>query len=89
LLHDVGKIESSFGVWRRVFATVWIGVRGRSRVGGRFATYAHHPSIGGQLLRDAGSDELTVAWTEQHHLPPAQWTVPEELAAALKASDDD
>jgi hypothetical protein len=89
LLHDVGKIESGFGVWRRVFATVWIGVRGRERVRGRVAVYANHPSLGAQLLHDAGADPLTVAWANEHHLPSAQWSVPQELAAALKAADDD
>jgi HD domain-containing protein len=89
LLHDVGKIESGFGVWRRVLATVWTGVRGRSRVRGRTAVYVNHPSLGAQLLRDAGADPLTASWAEEHHLPASQWTVPEEIAAALKASDDD
>jgi hypothetical protein len=89
LLHDVGKIESGFGVWRRVVATVWTAVRGRERVRGRTAVYVNHPALAAQLLRDASSDPLTVAWAKQHHLPPSQWTVPEEVAAALKASDDD
>jgi hypothetical protein len=89
LLHDVGKIESGFGVWRRVLATVWIAVRGRDNVGGRFRTYARHPAIGGDLLRDAGADSLTVAWAHEHHLPAERWTVPEDLAAALKSADDD
>jgi hypothetical protein len=30
-----------------------------------------------------------VAWTRQHHLPPDEWTVPRELALALKDADDD
>jgi hypothetical protein len=37
----------------------------------------------------AGSDPLTVAWAEQHHLPDEEWTVEPELAAALSAADDD
>jgi hypothetical protein len=89
LLHDVGKIESGFGVWRRVFATVWIAVRGRDNVSGRLGMYAHHPAIGGESLREAGADPLTVSWALEHHLPPARWTVPAELAAALKSADDD
>jgi hypothetical protein len=76
-------------VWRRVLATVWIAVRGRSSVGGRFRTYAHHPAIGADLLRDAGADPLTVAWAQEHHLPSERWSVPAELAVALKAADDD
>jgi hypothetical protein len=89
LLHDVGKLESGFAVWRRVIATVWTGVRGRERVAGRTAVYVNHPSLGAALLRHAGSDPLTAAWAEEHHLPATQWSVPEEIAAALKASDDD
>jgi hypothetical protein len=89
LLHDVGKIESGFGVWRRVFATLWIGVRGRDKVRGRTAVYVNHPSLGAALLRAADADPLTAAWTEEHHLPPSQWTLRGEIAAALKAADDD
>ena len=89
LLHDVGKIESGFGVWRRVGATLWVAVRGRTRVRGRVATYVDHPRLGAELLRDASSDPLTVAWTAEHHLPSTTWTVPEEVAGALKAADDD
>ena len=89
LLHDVGKIESGFGVWRRVLATVWIGARGPDAVRGRIAQYAHHSSIGATLLRDAGADPLTVAWADEHHLPSDRWTGPANLATALKAADDD
>ncbi len=89
LLHDVGKVESHFGVWRRVLATVWIGVRGRDRVRGAFVVYRDHPSIGADLLRDAGSDGLTIAWTSEHHLPSQSWSIDPLIAAALKASDDD
>jgi hypothetical protein len=89
LLHDVGKIDSGFGVWRRVFATVWTGVRGRDRVRGRTAVYVEHPARGAALLRAAGADPLTAAWAEEHHLPPQRWTVPAEIADVLKASDDD
>ena len=89
LLHDVGKIESGLGVWRRVAATVWTAVRGRARVGGRTAVYVNHPLLGAALLRDAGADALTATWAEEHHLPTAQWTLPENFSAALKAADDD
>jgi len=89
LLHDVGKIESGFGVWRRVLATVWTAVRGRERVTGRTALYVDHPAIGARLLRAASADPLTASWAEEHHLPSARWTVPAEVAAVLKASDDD
>lgn len=92
LLHDVGKIASGFNVWQRVAATVWTGVRGRQKVAagdGRMAQYVRHPDIGATLLREAGSDPLTVAWAAEHHLPTARWTLPLEIARALKAADDD
>jgi hypothetical protein len=89
LLHDVGKIESGFGVWRRVFATVWTSVRGRERVTGRVKTYVEHPAIGAALLRDANADALTSAWAAEHHLPRQHWTLPPDVAEALKAADDD
>ncbi len=89
LLHDVGKIESGFGVWRRVFATLWTAVRSRARVAGRTAVYVDHPNRGVALLREAHSDDLTVAWAAEHHLPRQQWTLPPELAEALKNADDD
>lgn len=89
LLHDVGKIESGFGVWRRVAATIWTGLRGRERVTGKTQTYVDHPSIGAQLLRDANADELTIAWTAEHHLPRQQWSLEPTIADALRAADDD
>jgi hypothetical protein len=89
LLHDVGKIESGFGVWRRVFATVWSGVRGRERVTGRIKTYVDHPSLGAALLHDANADPLTISWAAEHHLPRQRWTLEPEIAEALKAADDD
>lgn len=89
LLHDVGKIDSGFGVWRRAGATVWIQVRGLERVGGRVAAYARHPEIGAALLREAGADPLTAAWAAEHHLAPERWTIPAGVGAALKAADDD
>ncbi|MCU0273175.1 MAG: hypothetical protein MUE34_08085 [Acidimicrobiales bacterium] len=98
LLHDVGKVESGFGTFGRVFATVVAGVRGRATVAGwsgapglrgRLGRYVRHPELGADLLVDAGADPLTVAWAREHHLPPEDWTVPRPLALALKAADDD
>lgn len=83
LLHDVGKVESGLGTFGRVAATVgpW-----RTR---RMREYQRHPDIGAGLLELAKADPLTVAWAREHHLPPERWTVPSDLAAALKAADDD
>ncbi len=98
LLHDVGKVESGFGTFGRVVATVVAGVRGRATVAGwsgepglrgRLGRYVRHPELGASLLADAGADPLTVAWAREHHLSPEDWTVPRPLALALKAADDD
>lgn len=85
LLHDVGKIDSGLGPWRRALATVINRRTGESS----FARYRRHDAIGADLLQDAAADPLTVAWAREHHLPATRWTVPREVADALKAADDD
>ena len=102
LLHDVGKVESGFGTLARAVVTGLALVVGRERIGGpdeavarwpgwrgRVQRYFHHDRIGGELLRRAGSDPLTVAWAEQHHLPADRWTVERRVGEALKAADGD
>ena len=88
-LHDVGKIESGFGTFARVGATVAGKVVDRDRAGGRLGAYLRHDRIGADLLEAAGSDPLTVAWAREHHLPPERWTVPAHVGDALAAADDD
>lgn len=99
LLHDVGKLASGLGTPARVAATlVWTVAGedtarrwaarppGRTR---RFGQYHLHPELGAELLRDAGSDDLTSSWAAEHHLPASQWTLPAEVATVLKDCDDD
>jgi HD domain len=97
LLHDVGKIESGIGPFRRAAATVagMVGGRDAARqwrrregVVGRAGRYLCHDEIGAELLRESGSDALTIAWAREHHLPPERWTVAPQIGAALKAADD-
>ena len=91
LLHDVGKVASGLGTLARVPATL-AGMVGGDRVrssDGRIGRYLRHPQIGADLLDTAGSDELTVAWAAQHHLPAERWTVDQAIAEALHAADDD
>ena len=91
LLHDVGKVASGLGTLVRVLATL-AGMVGGDRVrssDGRIGRYLRHPQIGADLLDTAGSDELTVAWAAQHHLPAERWTVDQAIAEALHAADDD
>jgi hypothetical protein len=87
LLHDVGKIDSGLGTFARVGATL-LGTVTRSW-GGRIGSYLHHDELGAALLRDAGSDPLTVTWAREHHLPEERWTVPLDVGRALEAADDD
>jgi hypothetical protein len=98
LLHDVGKVDSGLGPVRRAAATVAGMIWGhdaardwRTQGGprGRVGRYLCHDEIGADWLAAAGSDGLTVAWAREHHLPPERWTVPADLAAALKSADDD
>jgi hypothetical protein len=100
LLHDVGKSESGLGTYGRVIATIsggvirrdpdtikaWTRTRGFTR---RVGLYLQHPKLGGDMLGMAGSDPLTEAWARQHHLPEDEWSVPIDIALALKAADDD
>jgi hypothetical protein len=98
LLHDIGKLASGLGTYRRVVATVvgratngtkvgaWTQRRGFTR---RVGLYLDHGPRGADMLALAGSDPLTVAWAREHHRPPDSWTVPPEVAAVLKAADDD
>ena len=89
LLHDVGKVKSGLGTFARAGATVLGGVAGRDRFHGRVGDYLRHDELGAHLLEVAGSDQATVTWTREHHLPPDRWTLDPTVAAALKAADDD
>lgn len=98
LLHDVGKTASGLGTMGRVGATLVAGAAGRERAGGwgdrsgpagRIGRYVRHPQAGAALLESAGSDDLTVAWAREHHLPPDRWTIEPTVAHALRAADDD
>jgi hypothetical protein len=100
LLHDVGKLDAGLGVYGRVIATLsgavvrhdpevirdWTRTRGFTR---RVGLYLQHPRLGGDMLALANSDPLTVAWTREHHLPEEEWTIPSDIARALKDADDD
>jgi hypothetical protein len=54
LLHDIGKIESDLGIPGRIVATV-IGPRTE-----RLRTYLDHEQRGVELLKEVGSDPVTV-----------------------------
>jgi hypothetical protein len=98
LLHDVGKVASGLRTYGRVIATLsaaaaghaaataWASTRGFTR---RVGLYVRHPELGAEMLELAGADPLTVAWTREHHLPRAKWTVDVRIADVLKSADDD
>jgi hypothetical protein len=90
LLHDVGKIASGLGTFARVVATIAGLVRPRMRDSdGRVSRYLRHDALGAELLTEAGSDPLTVAWAREHHLTADRWSVPRPVGEALKSADDD
>lgn len=85
-LHDVGKVRAGLGTWARVGATV-VGVFSPGLLRGRWADYRDHPRLGAQMLRNAGSAELTLIWAAEHHLPLAKSSLPPDVATALAAAD--
>lgn len=104
LLHDVGKVESGLGTFPRVGVTLAAMAVGRRRLlrwsgsvqataerswRNRVGLYLSHDRLGADLLAAAGSEDLTVAWAREHHLPSEQWSVDARVGAALKAADGD
>jgi hypothetical protein len=98
LLHDVGKTIPRLGTFGRVIATLseavagedtarhWVETSGFTR---RVGQYVLYPELGVDLLKMAGSDELVVAWSREHHLAEADWTIDPELGRVLQQADDD
>jgi hypothetical protein len=85
LLHDCGKVACGLGTLGRAGATVWVMVVGEARAGqgdGRVTRYVLHEAIGAAMLRDAGSDPVTVA------LVGRTADAPVAALAALAAADD-
>lgn len=99
LLHDIGKLESGFGTFGRVFATLccflfplremekWTErTKGLRR---RLVDYAKHPALGAELLRGIGSQQQTITWVLEHHSDREKWVTPKEIAEILSSSDGD
>ena len=74
LLHDVGKSAARLGTFARVLATL-VGPRTS-----RFRQYHDHESIGAEMLRSIGSDELAISMVEG--------SCEGELRQALNRADD-
>jgi hypothetical protein len=99
LLHDVGKLESGFGIYGRVMATL-AGKAWRDRAGGwrqgtglarRVGDYLCHDVIGGEMIRAAGGRVEPAHWADAHHgrVPVDAGVVPLAVAAVLAAADPD
>jgi hypothetical protein len=84
----VGKVVSGLGTMGRVVATL-VAMTGYRRLPVRVQQYLAHDRLGGDLLEQAGSHPLTVAWAREHHRSRERWTVPLATGHALKAADDD
>jgi len=99
LLHDIGKLESGFGTFGRVFATLCCFLfplrkmeKWSERTKGlrrRLVDYAKHPVLGAELLSGIGSQEQTITWVLEHHLEREKWKTPPEIAKILSSSDND
>lgn len=97
-LHDVGKVQSGFGVFGRVFATCVATVAGLHRVDAwsgnssnsitqRIATYVRHPEIGADLLAGAGSNLIAITWARDHHKRLHESTLEPSLFRLLSKVD--
>tara|TARA_B100000029_G_scaffold116149_1_gene108910 strand:+ start:2189 stop:2725 length:537 start_codon:yes stop_codon:yes gene_type:complete len=99
LLHDIGKLESGFGTFGRVFATVFCFFYPPTRMEKwqerdkglrrRLLDYSNHPSIGAKLLNDLDSQQETIAWVLEHHSEKENWVTPKEIGEALSSADND
>ncbi len=90
LLHDVGKAVARIGPFRlgplgRSVATVFAMTRFHPEF---VRTYIRHHEIGAQMLAEAESASLVVAWAREHELPRSEWTIPAQIAAALDLADN-
>ena len=99
LLHDVGKVESGLGTYGRVVATL-SGQGRRPRHGhavaaASVASPAGSASTSGTTTRRATCSSWPAATRSPSPGPASttsrrtQWTLPPDVAAALKAADDD
>jgi hypothetical protein len=100
LLHDVGKLDSSLGVFGRVLATLagsaaghdmaepWSQKRGVTR---RFGLYLQHPELGASRIRMCNGSREAALWAEAHQ-DPDRWPstgLPQVVIDALASADDD
>lgn len=97
LLHDIGKVSAGLGTYGRVVAALCEAVGGadmaeiwqqRPGITRRIGMYLRYPELGVDLLRLAESDPVVIAWSREHHLDEAEWTVPAAFGRVLAAADE-
>ena len=97
-LHDVGKIQSRFGLTGRVLATCVASVVGLRRIDAwsrkspkslshRIAVYVRHPEIGANLLMEAQSNRIAIVWARDHHKRLDESTLDPSLFIILSEAD--
>jgi hypothetical protein len=92
LLHDVGKVETGLGPFRRAGATAVAIALGERRVRlwpNAIGRYVDHDGLGADLLEQAGARREAVEWAAIHHRPAlwAESTVPKGICQILAAAD--
>ena len=99
LLHDIGKLDASLGVYGRVVATVSGAAAGRDMADAwsersgftrRVGLYLRHPELGADRIRLAGGPEAAALGRRPprpRHLGPPRH--PGAVVAALAAADND
>lgn len=86
LFHDVGKVHSRLGPFRRSLATVLGALRLPMPV--RFRTYLDHGPHGADDLAERGVEALVVAFA-RHHPGPAPPSIDPGVWQVLLDADDD
>ena len=96
--HDVGKIQSRFGLTGRVLATCVASVVGLRRIDAwsrnspkslshRISVYVRHPEIGANLLMEAQSNRIAIVWARDHHKRLDESTLDPSLFIILSEAD--
>ncbi len=95
-LHDVGKAEADLGVTGRVFATILQSLLSEKRIktwGAKEGLkkqiywYCLHNERGAELLEEAGSSSVAVAWARHHHDREDHENIPAGVIALLRKAD--
>lgn len=86
LFHDVGKIHSGLGPFRRSLATLAGALR--TPMPRRWARYRNHGPLGARDLEAAGAEALVVEFARLHPGAAPAWVDRERWQALLDADAD-